>query len=998
MIPIAVVGIDCRFPGAANKDAFWQLLLDGVVTATEVPTRRWDIDAFYNPDGAAGTMNTRYAHFIDDADAFDADIFGIAPVEARALDPQQRLLLQTTWRALEDAGINPRSPTGSPTGVFVGIMSSEWTSLQMSDYAGVTAFRGAGSGYFMAANRISYHLNLTGPSMAIDTACSSSLMAVHQGCAALRCGDADTAIAAGANLILTPALSIFYTQAGLSATDGRCKPFGRGADGIGRGEGVGAVVLRRLDDAVADGQPIYAVVRSSVANHDGRSNGITAPNRRSQVELMRRALILAGVEAGQLSFVEAHGTGTLLGDMIEANALGDVHKMRGGEPCLLGSVKGNIGHTEGSAGIASFIKACLSLHRGTLPPTVFGDHANAGLRLDAHGLRLADNAQQLPADGALAGVSSFGLGGSNVHAILESAPATAPAASGRAGVLTLSAPSANALRRNASTFITALDSLDERQVAPWCRTTNIVKRSQRHRLAVEGARARLLEALREFVAGGRSELVSNAPISKVPATAGLLCCGQGAQYPAMTRSLYDANPIYRAHLNTVAAAIQPHLQNDLITAILDDAPGLHHTSLAQPALFAVSYALGKTLMQSGARATFGIGHSVGEVTAACLAGVLSVDDAAGIIATRARLMGALPEGGAMVAVDLDVEQAEELVANHPGCVIAAVNGMRSVVLSGPAEAVGRARDALCARGGKAVSLAVSHAFHSPLMEPMVAEFRRELSGLAPAAANFRLFSTALGREVDGRELDADYWANQICSRVQLLAAVRAAVGSTTADYAADIGPRPTMLRMARQCGLPLTTRSLTLCAGPGSEGTELLAVAATMLRDGYPADLSPLYGYPAGALHKVPQYVFDTSTRFWFDGGVPQTAGTCRPPQAAESQPSGQMGSTRADAVLATIAGVGGYAADELALSSRLSDDLGYDSLLQLRLFDRLRSQCPELQGISLAEMLPGLLTVGDIVDLVTAGTRSGRPEPMACPDANCPGAQTHNTNKDLIR
>ena len=273
-------------------------------------------------------MNTRRGHFIDDVDTFDNDFFGIAPIEAAALDPQQRLLLQSSWRAIEDAGIDPRSLAGTPTGVFVGIMSSEWSNLQILDFAGLSAFRGTGSGYFMTANRISYHLGLTGPSVAIDTACSSSLTAVHQGCAALRSGEADTVIAAGVNLILTPALSIFYTQAGLSAPDGRCKPFGLDADGIGRGEGVAAVVLRRLDDALADGQPIYAVVKSSVTNHDGRSNGITAPNRRSQVELMRRALSLAEVDAGQIDFVEAHGTGTVLGDMIEANALGDLHKTR----------------------------------------------------------------------------------------------------------------------------------------------------------------------------------------------------------------------------------------------------------------------------------------------------------------------------------------------------------------------------------------------------------------------------------------------------------------------------------------------------------------------------------------------------------------------------------------------------------------------------------------------------------------------------------------------
>jgi acyl transferase domain-containing protein len=969
---IAVVGIDCRFPRAPSKDAFWRLLMDSVVTDTEVPRQRWDVDAFYHPDGTAGSMNTRRAHFIDDVDAFDNDHFGIAPIEAAALDPQQRLLLQTSWRALEDGGIDPRSLAGTPTGVFVGMMSSEWTNLQMFDYAEVTAFRGAGSGYFMAANRISYHLNLTGPSMAIDSACSSSLMAVHQGCAALRSGETDTVIAAGANLLLTPALSIFYTQAGLSAPDGRCKPFGQGADGIGRGEGVAAVVLRRLDDAIADGQPIYAVVRSSVANHDGRSNGITAPNRRSQVELMRRALTLAEVEAEQISFVEAHGTGTFLGDMIEANALGDIHNARGGEPCLLGSVKGNIGHTEGSAGIAAFIKACLALHHGVLPPTVFGDQANAGLRLDAHGLRLAASAQPLPAHGALAGVSSFGLGGSNAHTVLEAAPAsTAQSARpdpGVTGVLTISAPSEESLRRNAASIATALENLDDQQVASWCRSTNRVKRSQRHRLVLDGNRGTLVEGLREFVAGAHSGLVSSAPTSKGPAGVGLLCSGQGAQYPGMTRPLYDANPIYREYLEVAAATLGPHLPSDLLAAIFGDDPAIHHTSLAQPALFAVSYALGKTLLQSGIRPVFGIGHSVGELAVACLAGVLSVDDAARIVAARGRLMGSLPPGGAMVAVDLAVEHAEALVADEHGCVIAAVNGPRSVVISGAADAVDRAADTVRARGGKAVNLKVSHAFHSPLMEPMVAEFRRELSGLTPGPAEFRIFSTVLGREVEGHEMDADYWTDQICSPVGFFDAVAAAAGATTADYVAEAGPRPTLLAMARQCGLPPKTRSLTLCGGPDSDGTELLAAAATLLRDGYSPDLSSLYGRPAGTLHRIPPYVFDTSSRFWFDGGVATAVRTARPaviPPVAEGRPTAQVPGTSEGAVLAVIADVGGYSAGELARSSRLSDDLGYDSLLQLRLFERLRAVYPQLQSVPVVEVLRKIHTVGDIVDFV---------------------------------
>src|SRR5262249_15206629 len=483
--------------------------------------------ALHRPDGGAGPTTPRRAHFIDDVDAFDNDFFGIAPIEAAALDPQQRLLLQASWRALEDAGIDPRSLAGTPTGVIVGMMSSEWGLRQILDFAGLTVFRGTGSGYFMTANRISYLLNLTGPSMAIDTACSSSLMAVHQGCATLRSGETDTAIAAGANLLLTPALSIFYTQAGLSAPDGRCKPFGQSADGIGRGEGVAAVALRRLDDAVAAGQPIYAVVRRSVANHDGRSNGITAPNRRSQVDLMRRALSLAEVEAGQLGFVEAHGTGTVLGDMIEANALGDIHKTRGGEPCLLGSVKGNIGHTEGSAGIASFIKACMALHHRMLPPTVFDDTANPGLRLDAHGRPLAAGPGELPANGALGAVSSFGLGGSNAHVVLESAPAATAPQPGVTGVLTVSAPSELALRRNVDSIATALQTVDDQQLASWCRATNIVKRSHRCRLVLEGNRRTLVDGLREFLAGARPDLASSVPMRKVPPIVGLLCSGQG---------------------------------------------------------------------------------------------------------------------------------------------------------------------------------------------------------------------------------------------------------------------------------------------------------------------------------------------------------------------------------------------------------------------------------------------------------------------------------------
>jgi acyl transferase domain-containing protein len=350
-----------------------------------------------------------------------------------------------------------------------------------------------------------------------------------------------------------------------------------------------------------------------------------------------------------------------------------------------------------------------------------------------------------------------------------------------------------------------------------------------------------------------------------------------------------------------------------------------------------------------------------------VAGVLSVDDAARLIAVRGRLMGSLPPGGAMIAVDLDVEQAEALIADEPRCAIAAVNGPRSVAISGAAEAVARAHAAIRGQGGRAVNLRVSHAFHSPLMEPIVAEFRRELSGLAPGPAKFPLFSTVLGREVEGHEMDTDYWANQICSPVRFFDAVQAA-RIAGADYVAEAGPRSTLLTLARQCGLPPQTRSLALCGGPDSDGTELLGVAATMLRDGYSPDLSPLYGQSVGRLHRIPPYVFDTSSRFWFDGAVAAVAPTAQPavvaPVAERKQPSRAPGGPEG-AVLAVIAEVGGYPVAEFARSSLLADDLGYDSLLQLRLIDRLRTEYPQLEHITVAEVLPNIRSVGDLVDFV---------------------------------
>lgn len=864
MTPIAVVGIDCRFPGAVDKDAFWRLLMDGVVTDREIPGQRWDIDRYYHPDGIPGTMNTRRAHFLDDVDAFDSNFFGIAPVEAAALDPQQRLLLQASWRALEDASIDPKSLAGTETGVFVGVMSSEWSSRHMFDYARLSPFHGSGSGCFMLANRISYHLNLIGPSMAVDTACSSSLVALHQACAALREGEADTVIAGGANLMLTPALSVFYTQAGLSAPDGCCKPFCAGADGIGRGEGVAAVVLRRLDDAVAAGQQVYAVVRSSAVNHDGRSNGITAPNRLSQVALMRRALRSAEVDAGQLSFVEAHGTGTVVGDMIEANALGDIHRGRNGQPCLLGSAKGNIGHTEGAAGIASFIKACLALHHRVVPPTVVVGEPNSALGLESKGLWLAGQPQELPAGAALGAVSSFGLGGSNAHVVLESAPALPSPDRGTAGVLTLSAPNETGLRRNARAVLRALRGLDEQRVAAWCRTTNVVKRSQRLRLALGGDRDVLIEGLEAYLRGTSSQLDSAAPLRKGPPQVGLLCPGQGTGYVGMTRPLYDVHPVYREQLEAVCSVLDRHCSAPMLPTIFGDRPGLSETCATIPALFAVAYALGKTLVLSGVRPVFGVGHGTGEIAAACLAGALSVQDAASMAVTLGELTKSLPLGGGMLAVDFPARQAQSMIANEPDCAISAINGPSEVTISGPIESLAVISAAAYERGGRARSLPVSRAFHSPMMRPIAAEFRCELTGLTPKESEFPIFSTSTGTRVAGHDMDAEYWTAQITSPVVFFDAMRAAAGEVPESYLAEAGPGASLLTMAHGSGLSTPARSLTLCSGEDSDGSELLSAAAALLRDGYPLELSQIYGRAPGTLERTPPYSFDPNTRFWF--------------------------------------------------------------------------------------------------------------------------------------
>jgi acyl transferase domain-containing protein len=866
------------------------------------------------------------------------------------------------------------------------MMSSEWATLHMSDYAGLTAQRGSGNGYCMAANRISYHLDLKGPSVAVDTACSSSLVATHFAANAIRTGDCDQAIVAGVNLLLTPALSIFYTQAGLSAPDGRCKPFSGEAKGIGRGDGVGVVVLRRLSDALADHQPIYAIIEGSAVNQDGRSNGITAPNRWSQQQVVAAAYERAGVRPEDITFIEGHGTGTTLGDMIEVKALGAVHGVPRRSPCLLGSVKGNIGHTEGAAGIAGFIKACLALDRRLLPPTLHSDSENPQLRLAEKGLRLAHGPVRLPKGTVRGAVSSFGLGGTNAHVVLASAPVTRrPAASGGIGVLTVSANSVQALQRNIPTLAETLDGQPEERLGQLCHSTNRVKSSLRYRIAIAATSTMdVTLELRRLLRDADSVAERSARPSGQPRMA-FLFTGQGSQYAGMSKALHEACPPYRARLAEADAALRPHVGCSITEVMLDGhvhaGLDVHETALTQPALFALQYALATALTDLDVRPDVVLGHSIGEFAAACVSGVLALDEAAAIVAARGAGMQALPHAGAMIAVEASADRVAELVAGEPLVSVAAVNGPANVVISGDARAVRRIAGTLAEGGHKVTELQVSHAFHSPLMARMTAPFANAIGALPARPATAAFASTVRGEIVDGTTLDTAYWAGQITAPVRFHDAMRAVV-EREPTHLIEIGPRGVLIGMAARGGLTGGAKRLVPVPGDAATGGELAAALATLYTDGLNPDWGRLYTEEQRVPRRLPGYVFADTERFWASAAtVPSTvtsvvertsAGTAAEAEApARARPRSHSGP--ANDVLAAVAEIGAYAVADLKPEAKLHEDLGFDSIMVMQLSDRLTAVLRLPEPIPVTEFLPRVTTVGELLAFAAEQVQEGK-------------------------
>ncbi|GGY05484.1 type I polyketide synthase [Streptomyces hiroshimensis] len=993
---IAIVGIDCRFPGAPGTGAYWDLLMRSGDGVGPVPAQRWNAAEFHSPAGEAGHSNTTQGGFIDEPDAFDNEFFTVSPREAAAMDPQQRLLLQCAWRAVEDAGLAPQRLAGTATGVYVGIMGNEWAQVHLTDYPHVTAQAGSGNGYCMTANRISYHLDLKGPSLAVDTACSSSLVAVHLAANALLSGECDYALACGVNVAVTPALSIFYTQAGLSAPDGRCKPFSAEADGIGRGEGVGAVLLCRLSDAVERGLPVYAVIRGTAVNQDGRSNGLTAPNRWAQQDVLAAAYRRAGVAPADVAFTEGHGTGTALGDMMEVKALAHHHKGRG-KPMALGSVKGNLGHTEGAAGIAGLIKVALSLHHRTVPASRFAAKENPALRLKEAGLRLLKAPLRLPAGPTLAGLSSFGMGGTNAHAVLESAPPRAarpePAARpGPAGlgvpVLTLTAPTADALRRN---LLTQADALAARRVpaGPLSWTSHRTKTGHRYRFAVPARDTGELAALLRDAATDDAVLARFAQAPAGRPRLAFLFTGQGSQYPAMTAGLYRESALYRHFFDEADAALLPHTGHSVRDLVLAGDEAVNRTAEAQPALFAVGYALGRSLLELGAAPAAVLGHSVGEYAAACLAGVFPLEAAARLIAARGALMQRLPEGGGMLAVLAGHDEVAGFAAEEPEVSIAVVNGPKATVLSGDSGALMRVGKRLTDHRIRTRPLNVSHAFHSALMDPMLepfAEIAREVGGGVP---RIPLYSTLRGRLLaDDEPMDAAYWTDHV-RRPVLFADAAGRLFDDGPTHAVEAGPRPVLAALARKLGPPVSgTRPAFVLPvrGPESGAEDLAEALAALYRGG----LDPDWDAAAAPGDRVPQrlapYAFATAHRYWTRNTAHLTAPAAPAPQAAAPAPAptaappGVLVLERAEesepvwaAALEAVGQVGGYETGELAPHLRLYEDLGFDSVMVMELKTRLDELLPGTGGLTVQDLLPRLATLGDLVAFLRECNPQGR-------------------------
>ncbi|WP_433722793.1 SDR family NAD(P)-dependent oxidoreductase [Nocardia sp. CA-129566] len=857
--PIAIVGVGCRYPGGVtDSEQLWELVFGGVDAVSDFPTNRgWDLGSLFDGDAERlGRSYSRGGGFLLDADLFDAGFFGLSPREALAVDPQQRLLLETGWEALESAGVVPRSLRGSRTGVFAGVMYSDY-GMRPGVGGEFEGYLFAGSAGSIAVGRLAYSLGLEGPAIAVDTACSSSLVALHLAAQSLRRGECDLALAGGVTVMSTPQAFVEFSRLRGLSVDGRCRSFGAGAEGTGWAEGAGLLALQRLSDARRDGREVLAVLRGSAVNQDGASNGLTAPNGPSQERVIRDALADAALSAAEVDVVEGHGTGTRLGDPIEAQALLATYGQdrAAQRPLWLGSLKSNIGHSQAAAGVGGVIKMIEAMRHGVLPRTLHAETPSPEVDWSLGAVELLGEAREWPETGRprRAGVSSFGFGGTNAHVIIEQAPELESVESLAVSVELPVVPWLVSGRSAAAVEAQSV-RLREFVAGSSVRDLDIAYSLATARTAFEHRTAAIGRGADDLLDG----LTDAAPVAAPSGATAFVFTGQGAQRPGMGMHLYERFPTFAAAFDEVATHLDPLLDRPLRETIISGA-GLDGTDMAQPALFAVEVALARLLAHWGIRCDYVAGHSVGEFAAAHVAGVLSLPDAARLVAARGALMQALAVGGAMVAVSVSEERVLPLLGELVS--VAAVNGPESVVLSGPEDEV---LAVVAGLGCRHKRLAVSHAFHSALMEPMLDEFRTVAESITYTAPSIPFVSTVTGRIT--APTTARYWVDQIRQPVRF-----ADAATTLADLGvtamAEIGPDAVLTPLADQL---TDTPAIALQRRGTDEAQTLIAGVAQLHCLGVDVDWEAFFAGTGARRIALPTYAFQRD-RYWLHPSTTST-------------------------------------------------------------------------------------------------------------------------------
>jgi len=873
--PIAVIGMSCRFPGAENIDKYWNILKNGINTISKVPIHRWDYEKYLNNTTDIKKIESmQFGGFLNNIDLFDSKCFNIMPREASQMDPQQRILLEQTWKALENAGINPKSLKGTQTGVFVGIYTHDYETLrakQLND-KDIDIYYATGNSSSIAAGRLSYFYGVHGPCFSVDTACSSSFVAIHQACQSLRNNECNIALAGGVNLILSPEYSIAFSKSGMLAKDGLCKTFDAKADGYVRSEGCGAVVLKTLSKALADNDNILAVIKGSAVNQDGASNGITAPNGLAQEKVINQALSVAGISPHDVSYVETHGTGTLLGDPVEVQAVKSVFGKGRSEkkPLIIGSVKTNIGHTESASGIAGLIKVILSMKNQYIPKHLHFKTLNPFIKLDNSSIQIPTSGIKWKSENnkLIAGISSFGFSGTNVHVIIENYKKSSKSIKiedNKPNLFVLSARTNNSLKQYAKKYVSYLKSTED-SLSEICYTSATGRAHFNYRSAVTVDSKNELKTYLENL--NDSEIKNTLQIDKKSNKLTFLFTGQGSQYHGMGNFLYKTQPVFKNAMNQCNEILKQYLKYQLLDIIYSQKNELssliNNTEYTQPALFAIEYSLAQLLKSWGIIPNVVIGHSVGEYVAACVSGVFDLENGLKLTAERARLMQALPKNGKMAVIFSN----EQIVNQHikpfiDKVSIAAINGVENVVISGEKNSVITICNNIKRHNLNYVYLNVSHAFHSPCINPMLDNFKKIVSSVSFSLPNIDLVSNLTGKIETDKFTEPEYWVNHAISPVKFSDSIDF-LNKNGCKLFVEIGPKPVLIGMAKRC-LPKNSSTWLSCMDNIEDNSKkLLQTTGKLYTFGIDIDWNEVYKYVYYKIVELPTTPFDRQ-RYWIE-------------------------------------------------------------------------------------------------------------------------------------